>query len=623
MPIISKEDFIKKQKSGKGITPEEAMEFKQLIMGINGVNTAIHKSYKKRPGFGSFDVLTKSWVNLIQRIINVADKTSADNINDNDFNQIERLQEWLGEKYNKTEYTKFFRTIDSLDTDLKAEFMTFLKKIDDVFEIGLGPIINSQSVEAEKEKEEKDKKLDEQLNTFGMTAVQQKVAKEKAMEIYNYLYGIGDKILREAVGGNLWDKFSDYAFDFKFFSESTKKEEVLNYYKKIVDFKTFLEATEDGYDKTNFQRIYECLPTEEQKTFEDQLTSINGWFNTGIDVNKLKSGELNVNKKTKKKAQKENQIDNDLIIPKVNNINLIIDDKKIDSEEARYNYESMLRVFEDAHKVAIYSDVCLGNLGFMNEKYGEISDMVKDLKKPLEDASKIDDQTSPAMAAFTIQELQNSINVFLKRNEKSEDKVTRKVCRELKGFKNFVDAKAPKANYLVNNKSFSEVFKEGYPKAVSGLKGADKKIISDAAEKQKKQLLKLIKGVKENYKLLKECNKYPENNSKQFNLMYAAVQDAAQRLNENSSLMDIRKIMGEVMKKAFTYDHKINSMGLRGGQLGVGKKKGFYRHYAAQELIKLAVGVLNTNNRTVDQYESLPKQIQPKMQKSSKKELKK
>ncbi|MCR4610113.1 MAG: hypothetical protein K5750_10525 [Eubacterium sp.] len=63
--------------------------------------------------------------------------------------------------------------------------------------------------------------------------------------------------------------------------------------------------------------------------------------------------------------------------------------------------------------------------------------------------------------------------------------------------------------------------------------------------------------------------------------------------------------------------------GIRGGQLGVGKKKGFYRHYAAQELVNLAVGVLKATDKTVNQYESLNKQVQPKVQKSTQKCIKK
>ena len=100
--------------------------------------------------------------------------------------------------------------------------------------------------------------------------------------------------------------------------------------------------------------------------------------------------------------------------------------------------------------------------------------------------------------------------------------------------------------------------------------------------------------------------------------MFTAAGKAAE-LTADSSPIEIRKVMGELMATSAVYMKKINEKG--GGNLGTGKKKGYYRLLSAKDLNKIARSALLPVDRMTYPYESLPNQIKPEFKntKTSKK----
>jgi hypothetical protein len=90
--------------------------------------------------------------------------------------------------------------------------------------------------------------------------------------------------------------------------------------------------------------------------------------------------------------------------------------------------------------------------------------------------------------------------------------------------------------------------------------------------------------------------------------MFAAA-ERANALTENSTMMEIRKAIGELHATASVYNDKINSQGLFAGQLTVGKKKGYYRHHAAQNLKTVTTDLLFRMDYMTDPYRNLTDQI--------------
>ncbi len=258
-----------------------------------------------------------------------------------------------------------------------------------------------------------------------------------------------------------------------------------------------------------------------------------------------------------------------------------------------------------------YARQCLGNLEYVKAKdIGAVADdQYKDLEEKLSAVAALSDETNPRESKEKIDDMLSAVHNYISDNAHADNATLKTICLNLKSFR-----KAAKAYYQENDiqteedKTYKQILEDEYPNMMRGVSENEKRRFSIEAEKQRESIRKLLKKVRENFKELKDCNPQGVANSVQFNRMFAAA-ERANNLTENSTMMEIRKAISDVHATASIYNDKINAQGLFGGQLIVGKKKGYYRRQAAMNLKNVSIDLLFRMDYMTDPYRSLTDQI--------------
>ena len=400
---------------------------------------------------------------------------------------------------------------------------------------------------------------------------------------------------------------------------------------KLARLKDFLESKEvkngEEHEFTNFRRLYDVLDEKEKGRFVKYLIGINEDFGLDIDIQGLIDGKFKENTVLKKAQDKKAQ---DKIAqdkkpaheePQVFIIDQEPEQPPVKSpEESKNIYSQAMKDMHFANGVAIYARQALGDIEFIKAKdLSIVDDAFVNMENKFREVAAFSDQSKPTEVRDKIDQMMEMIDTNISAWADSNNKIIKLVRLNLKSFR-----KAAQEFYDDNkietedDRTFEKILKDEYPNMVSGLSENEKRRFSILAEKQREDVRKLLKKVKDNFKVLQDCNRHPDGNSVQFNRMFTAA-ERANALTENSTMMELRNVISDVLSSAAVYNDKINAQGLFGGQLTVGKKKGYYRHQAAKNLKTVATDLLFRMDYMTDPYRSLSQQItHPTMQNNNK-----
>ncbi|MBR6171611.1 MAG: hypothetical protein IKQ49_00335 [Eubacterium sp.] len=279
--------------------------------------------------------------------------------------------------------------------------------------------------------------------------------------------------------------------------------------------------------------------------------------------------------------------------------------------ESRSIYTRAMTDMHNTNVMAIYARQCLGNLEYVKAKDigAAADDQYKDLEEKLSAVAALSDESNPRESKEKIDDMLSAVHNYISDNSHADNATLKTICLNLKSFR-----KAARAYYQENDiqteedKTYKQILEDEYPNMMRGVSENEKRRFSIEAEKQRENIRKLLKKVRENYRELQNCNPHGVTNSAQFNRMFAAV-ERANNLTENSTMMEIRKAISDVHATASIYNDKINAQGMFGGQLIVGKKKGYYRRQAAMNLKNVSIDLLFRMDDMTDPYRSLTDQI--------------
>ena len=378
----------------------------------------------------------------------------------------------------------------------------------------------------------------------------------------------------------------------------------------LANLKIFLATKELKNGKehalTNFRRMYDVLEDKEKERFIKYLRGVNEDFDLGIDIQGLIDGKARVKPKSRKEAVKNPAHEEKEVFM----IEHEPEPPARSPEESKNIYSQAMKDMHHTNVMAIYAKQCLGNLEYVKaQDVGIIDDNYNALEASLGAVADLSDQAKPQEAKAAIDRMLNKVDTFIHDYSHTDNKTLKTICLCLKSFR-----KAARDYYNENDirttedKTYKQILEAEYPNMMSGIGENEKRRFSILAEDQRKNIRKLLKKVRDNFKVLQDCNRYPDGNSRQFNNMFAAA-GIANALTENSTMMEIRKAIGELHATASVYNDKINSQGVFAGQLIVGKKKGYYRHQAAQNLKTVTTDLLFRMDYMTDPYRNLTDQI--------------
>ena len=217
--------------------------------------------------------------NLVQDEINSRNKLNEDIRHD--YDRINEFKAFL-EKKNESQKTNFEIIYEAAPDKDKKEFIESLKRLNSVYHLGLNQMIRSVDPEA---------KIEEYILS-GMPNNKKKAAyRIKDASVINHISNFGFFINNNLIS-QLQETDSMLYKAWEFYGNKLKDtENIKDNYKKCIEYVqslgSFLNRTEEGYDKTNFQRTCEALGPAYSKSLTIQLDLLNGYLNIGTDINKL------------------------------------------------------------------------------------------------------------------------------------------------------------------------------------------------------------------------------------------------------------------------------------------------------------------------------------------------
>ena len=395
---------------------------------------------------------------------------------------------------------------------------------------------------------------------------------------------------------------------------------------KLVNMQKTLEGRMKDTNESIFMTTYNLFKSGDDKAaFVKYLKNLDKDYKLNLDVDSLLAGKIREdnNKKTEDKKPEAKEL-------KDKKSNVAIIERNPESihpkspEESRKIYARTMVNLRKANVMAIYAKQCDGVLDYIcseniNVKDDEINRMIESLKT----VSQLSDESTAQDAKSKIEELRNNVNANIDQLANADDPILKKVYINLKSFKtiafeNFYDGNnkdgSQKGIVLTegDNRTFKDIITEEYPNMCRDLSSNEKNKYAADIQKTQRSMEKLLKKVRENVEMLENCNKYKKGNSEQFNAMFDAA-EKAKNLSGDMSLMEIRNIMSRIMTTATIYRHKIWAQGIHAGNMVIGRKKGFIRQRAAQNLIDLATEILKPLHSCTDPYKKISDQIKPQV----------
>ncbi len=303
---ITYEEYQDKKKADIALSDKEAERIGKFFDNIRGIFIREGVSYQYTKGFDKI-------VELGRAITVINELKDGDNEKDKAFEKINDAKNAFMAKYH-AEMSHAEKLLEILNEDEKYQFIKDLRKINDVFNMGMKPFIDSLDKDYELEKDllvEKGKVFEIQKFELTIGINFKKINVENAKDFIKST--IRPKLKADKKDDVLYRSWRAFEYGFGLFEEFGSgnpfdQQEAFEY---IASLNEFLNRKEEGFDKTNFERTYEKLDKNEKEQFYIRIRDLKMVFcGNNLDVDNLF--------KTVQKAPEESIINNDIKIEEIN-----------------------------------------------------------------------------------------------------------------------------------------------------------------------------------------------------------------------------------------------------------------------------------------------------------------